>query len=128
MSRLAKKPIVLPPKTAVTVADGVVKVQGPKGELSRATHPSICIAVGAEGVAVSSKGSNLQTRALIGTYASHLRNMVEGVNQGFSKKLLVEGVGYKWDVSGKMLTLNLGFSHPVKMDIPAGLEVKADKG
>jgi len=79
-------------------------------------------------VQVSPKGESLQSRALIGTYASHVRNMISGVNSGFSKKLIIEGVGFKWDVQGKTLNLALGFSHPVKMAIPEGLTVKADKG
>ena len=64
----------------------------------------------------------------MGTYASHVRNMFEGVTKGFTKKLIVEGVGYKWDVQGKTLNMALGFSHPVKVEIPEGLTVKADKG
>jgi len=128
MSRLAKKPIVLPAKTELSVAGGVLRVKGPKGELSRGTHRLIGIEVTPEGIAVTKKADSLETRALVGTYASHIRNMVKGVNEGFSKKLLVEGVGYKWDVAGKTLNLALGFSHPVKVEIPAGLEVKAEKG
>ena len=127
MSRLAKKPIVLPAKTELSVAGGVMRVKGPKGELSKATHRHIGIEVTPEGVVVTKKIDNLETRALVGTYASHVRNMVKGVTEGFTKKLLVEGVGYKWDVAGKTLNLALGFSHPVKVAIPAGLEVKAEK-
>jgi large subunit ribosomal protein L6 len=67
-------------------------------------------------------------RAALGTYASHVRNMIEGVNTGFVKKLFIEGVGYKWDVAGKTLNLALGFSHPVKVAIPEGLTVTIDKG
>lgn len=128
MSRLAKKPIVLPPKTEVTVSGGMVHVKGPKGELSRPTHRLIDIEIGSEGITVKPKTENLQTRALTGTYVSHVKNMVQGVTGGFTKKLLVEGVGYKWDVQGKTLNLALGFSHPVKMAIPEGLTVTADKG
>ncbi len=68
-----------------------------------------------------------ESQALVGTYASHVRNMLEGVTKGFTKKLLVEGVGYKWDVQGKTVNLALGFSHPVKVEIPEGLTVKAEK-
>ena len=77
---------------------------------------------------VTPRIQNLESRASLGTTAAHIRNMVAGVNTGFSKKLLIEGVGYKWDVQGKTLNLALGFSHPVKMPIPEGLTVKADKG
>lgn len=127
MSRLAKRPIAIPAKTEVTVSGGSVVVKGPKGTLQKPIHRAVSIEVGAEGVQVAPKGNALEARALIGTYASHVKNMIAGVNSGFSKKLLIEGVGYKWDVQGKTLNLALGFSHPVKMAIPEGLTVTADK-
>lgn len=128
MSRLAKRPIAIPAKTEVTVSGGLVVVKGPKGTLQKPIHRLVQVEVAAEGVQVSKKNDTLESRALIGTYASHVRNMINGVNQGFQKKLIVEGVGYKWDVQGKTLNLALGFSHPVKMPIPEGLAVVADKG
>ena len=128
MSRLAKRPIAIPAKTEVTVSGGTVNVKGPKGSLQRPLHRLVTIEVGKDGVQVLPKGESLQSRALIGTYASHVKNMMLGVNSGFSKKLFIEGVGYKWDVQGKTLNLALGFSHPVKVAIPEGLTVKADKG
>ncbi len=127
MSRLAKRPIAIPPKTEVTISGGIVAVKGPKGTLQKPLHRLVSIEVGAEGVQVSPKGVSLESRALIGTYASHIRNMLTGVTAGFQKKLLIEGVGFKWDVQGKVLNLALGFSHPVKVEIPEGLTVKADK-
>ena len=127
MSRLAKKPIVIPQKTTVAVGDGMVRVKGPKGELARPAHRLVSMEVGPESVQVAAHGSSLAARALVGTYASHLKNMIAGVNAGFSKKLLVEGVGYKWDVGGSTLNLALGFSHPVTVAIPTGLEVKAER-
>src|SRR3989344_2303951 len=127
MSKLAKKPIILPAKTEFSVVDGLMRIKGPKGELSRPTHRLVSVEMGSEGAMVTPKGKSLESRALVGTYASHVRNMIKGVNEGFTKKLLVEGVGYKWDVAGKTLNLALGFSHPVKVVIPAGLEVKAEK-
>ena len=127
MSKLAKKPIVLPAKTELSVVDGLLRVKGPKGELSRPMHRLVSVEVGPEGALVAMKGKSLEARALVGTYASHVRNMIKGVTEGYTKKLLVEGVGYKWDVAGKTLNLALGFSHPVKVAIPAGLEVKAEK-
>ncbi len=127
MSRLAKRPIAIPAKTEVTISGGSVMVKGPKGTLQKPIHRMVSIEVGTEGVQVSPKGTALEARALIGTYASHVKNMIAGVNTGFTKKLLVEGVGYKWDVQGKTLNLALGFSHPVKMAIPEGLTVTADK-
>ncbi len=128
MSRLAKRPIAIPAKTEVAVSGGSVMVKGPKGTLQRPIHRMVSIEVGKEGVQVSQKGDTLQSRALIGTYASHVKNMISGVNAGFSKKLLIEGVGFKWDVKAKELNLALGFSHPVKMPVPEGLTVAVDKG
>lgn len=128
MSRLAKRPIEIPAKTEVTTSGGDVVVKGPKGTLTRKGNPLVAIEVGKEGVQVSTKSETLDARAIVGTYASHVRNMIEGVTKGFTKRLLVEGVGYKWDVQGKTLVLALGFSHPVKVAIPEGLTVAVDKG
>jgi large subunit ribosomal protein L6 len=127
MSRLAKRPIAVPKATEIKIADGQIAVKGPKGTLIKPTHRLVAIEVGPEGVQVSQKGQSREARALIGTYASHVRNMFEGVTTGFTKKLLVEGVGFKWDVAGKTLNLSLGFSHPVKMAIPDGLTVVAER-
>lgn len=128
MSRLAKRPIAIPAKTEITISGGSVMVKGPKGTLQKPIHRLVSVEVLPEGVQVSPKGKNLEAQALIGTYASHVRNMITGVNAGFTKKLLIEGVGYKWDVQGKTLNLALGFSHPVKVAIPEGLAVAVDKG
>lgn len=108
--------------------EGELRVKGPKGTLSRSTGRHVAIEVGPSGVAVSQVGSSIESRSAVGTWASHVRNMIEGVNKGFTKKLLVEGVGFKWDVQGKTLNLALGFSHPVKMAIPDGLTVVIEKG
>lgn len=117
----------MPPSTEVTVSAGEVRVKGPKGTLVKPSHRLISIEVGKGEVQVSKKGDTKEAQALVGTYASHIMNMLEGVTKGFSKKLLVEGVGYKWDVQGKTLNLALGFSHPVKVEIPEGLTIKAEK-
>ena len=127
MSRLAKRPIVIPKQAEITVSDGDIRVKGPKGTLEKPGHRLVSIEVTPEGVQVSKKGSSIEARAAVGTYASHVRNMLQGVTVGFTKKLLVEGVGFKWDVAGKTLNLSLGFSHPVKMTIPDGLTVVAEK-
>jgi large subunit ribosomal protein L6 len=128
MSRLAKRPIPVPAKTEVNISGGSISVKGPKGTLTRAGSPYVTVAVGTEGVEVKTKSNSLEARAAVGTYASHVRNMIEGVNTGFTKKLLIEGVGFKWDVQGKNLNLSLGFSHPVKVAIPEGLTVTVEKG
>jgi large subunit ribosomal protein L6 len=128
MSRLAKRPIAIPQKTEITVSGDTLVVKGPKGTLEKPVSRFVTIEIGADGVQVSKKGESIEARATVGTYASHVRNMLKGVTEGFAKKLMVEGVGYKWDVQGKTLNLALGFSHPVKVAIPEGLTVTAEKG
>ncbi len=128
MSRLAKRPITIPAKAEISVSGDGLMVKGPKGTLNKSVSRYVTIEVGAEGVQVAQKGSSLESRAAVGTYASHVRNMLKGVTEGFSKKLLIEGVGFKWEVQGKTLKLALGFSHPVNIAIPEGLTVIADKG
>ncbi|HVY72616.1 MAG TPA: 50S ribosomal protein L6 [Candidatus Paceibacterota bacterium] len=128
MSRLAKQAIQIPAKAEVSVADNTIAIKGPKGSLSKPTHRLVSVEVGAEGVQVAVRGDSLEARALVGTYASHVKNMLKGVTEGYSKKLLIEGVGYKWEMEGKNLKLSLGFSHPVIVAIPEGLTVKPDKG
>lgn len=127
MSRLAKKPIVIPQKTEVTVTPEKVTVKGPLGELSKPMRPEVGVVIKDGEVTVEQKSNSILAKALIGTYASHIRNMVDGVNKNYEKKLILEGVGFKSDVQGNTLVLALGFSHPVKVEIPAGLTVKAEK-
>ena len=127
MSRIGKNPIAIPEKTEVTVADGVVSVKGPLGELRRTLAPQVEVTVADGGVQVSPKDDSKKALVFWGTFASHIRNMVAGVNEPFVKKLQVDGIGYKADVQGKAVVLNVGFSHPVALDIPEGLTVTAEK-
>jgi large subunit ribosomal protein L6 len=128
MSRIAKKPLTIPEKTTVTVAGTTVTVKGPKGTLVRAFPPVVAIAATEKDVTVTMATNDKTKLPMWGTVASHIRNMIAGVNQEFSKKMLYEGVGYKADVKGTKLVLALGFSHPVEVVIPEGLTVKAVKG
>lgn len=127
MSRIGKKGIVIPEKTEVSINSGMVLVKGPKGSLERIFQPIISITINGKDISLAPIKENNQSRAMWGTYASHIKNMIKGVNDGFEKKLILEGVGYKSQVNGKKLVLALGFSHPVEVDIPTGLEVKAEK-
>ncbi len=127
MSRIGKKGIVIPDKTEVSINSGVVLVKGPKGSLERSFRPDISIVVSDKNISLTPVKENNQTRALWGTYASHIKNMIKGVNDGFEKKLILEGVGFKSQVNGAKLVLALGFSHPVEVEIPEGLNVKAEK-
>jgi len=127
MSRVGKKQIIVPEKTTVAVAGEHVTVKGPLGELKRTFRPEISIEVKDGVVTLAPLRNSLDILALWGTYSSHIQNMITGVNKAFEKKLVVEGIGYKSDVKGKDLHLALGFSHPVKVEIPADLKVTAEK-
>lgn len=127
MSRLAKKPIVIPAKTEVAVSGSVVTVKGPLGTLSKDFGSAVSVAIANNEATISFTGKSENT-ALLGTFASHLRNMVEGVNKAYEKKLILEGIGFKAEVKGSDLVMGLGFSHPVKVAIPADLKVTSEKG
>ncbi len=128
MSRLAKKPILIPEKTTVSLADNVVTVKGPLGTLSRATPTCIDIKIEGSEIQVTLNSADRSVKALLGTTASHLKNMIAGVNTLYTKKLLIEGVGYKADAKGQTLNMALGFSHPVKLEAPEGVVVTTEKG
>ncbi len=128
MSRIAKQPIPIPEKTEVTLNDGVLTVKGPKGTLTRAMRPEVLIRFEGDAIVLNPKDDqDIFSRALWGTYASHVKNMLAGVNVGYQKKLILEGVGFKSEVKGKDLNLALGFSHGVVVPIPEGLTVTAEK-
>lgn len=127
MSRLAKKPIQIPAKTEAKYAAGTITIKGPLGTLSKYFRPDINIAVEKDSILVTQGRNSLQAKALLGTYASHIKNMIAGVNKLYEKKLVVEGIGFKSEVKGATLALALGFSHPVNVPIPTGLAVKAEK-
>lgn len=127
MSRIGKKTLILPAKTELKVTDGLISVKGPLGELSRTLHPMIEVKVEGSEVNVTPKKETLETRALWGTFASHISNMIAGVNTPFEKKLILEGIGFKSEVKGDKIVFALGFSHPVEVSIPAGLKVTAEK-
>ncbi len=128
MSRIGKQIIEIPAGTTVTVNNNVVTVKGPKGELTRQFRPIVDIVVDGNTVSFVKKQESSFGRSLWGTYAAHVKNMIKGVNEAYVIKLILEGVGYKGDVQGTTLNLALGFSHPVKVQIPAGLTVTAEKG
>ena len=127
MSRLGKNPIAIPSGVEITHTDGVVSVKGPKGTLSREFSKDVSIEV-KDGAVVLAPASNSQhARALWGTYASHVMNMIHGVTEGFEKKLEIEGVGYRAAVEGNKIVLSVGFSHPVELEIPEGVTASVEK-
>ena len=127
MSRIGKKIITLPEKTEINISGGSVSVKGPLGVLTRPLHPVIEVKISGNEVSVLPKKLTLESRALWGTYASHLTNMISGVNKPFEKKLILEGIGFKSEVKDDKILLALGFSHPVVVLIPGGLKVTAEK-
>lgn len=127
MSRIGKQIITIPEKTTVTLDNGTLTVKGPLGELKRDFLPEVEIIVSGSEITLKITKNTKFCRSLWGTYASHIKNMVEGVNKGYEKKLIVEGVGYKYNVVGQEVVLDLGFSHQVKIGIPAGLKVVTEK-
>lgn len=128
MSRTGKQIIEIPAKTEVTFVDGLFTVKGPKGELKKEFKNIIALKIEDSKITLEPVKNTLETKALWGTYTSHVKNMVEGVNTPYVKKLILEGIGFKADVVGTTLKMALGFSHPVNVEIPAGLTVTAEKG
>jgi len=127
MSRTGKLPIKIPSGTDVSIASNELVVKGKGGTLRRTLHPAVSVSVENGIVTVVPVRENRMARALWGTYAAHIRNMVSGVNEPFVKKLQVEGIGYRVELAGKQLKLMVGFSHPVLVSIPEGLTVAVEK-
>lgn len=127
MSRIGKQQLEIPANTTVSYTDGVLTVSGPLGTLTKVLPEYVEIIVGDGIVTFAQKGNDPFSRAIWGTYASHTKNMIAGVNKAYVKKLILEGVGFKSEVKGSELHLALGFSHPVVVAIPEGLTVTAEK-
>lgn len=130
MSRIGKKPIDIPAGVKVEISGGIVKVSGPRGELSQKIDPQILSEVKEGKVLVTlneKKSSNGKVRALWGLYRALINNMVLGVTKGFEKKLDIQGVGYKAAVEGNDLVLNVGFTNPVKVACPEGIKFLVEK-
>lgn len=127
MSRLGKRPIVIPEKVNVQVEKDVIKVKGPLGELELKLHPRINVKVEDGMIKVERIGDTNKDRALHGLYRSLINNMVIGVTNGFTVRLLLVGVGYRAQVKGKELILNVGYSHPVVVPIPDDIKVNVEE-
>ncbi len=127
MSKIGKQVINIPEKVEVKFEGGVFSVKGEKGSLSKTFLPNIEVKIENQTVTLKPKGDDVFTKSLWGTYASHVKNMIQGVTTPYEKKLILEGVGFKSEVAGTSLVLALGFSHPVKVEIPKDLKVTAEK-
>jgi large subunit ribosomal protein L6 len=124
MSRVGKKPVPIPSGVTVTIADGTVSVKGPKGELSHPVLPGTTVTI--EGGEARVTAEKITRNPMFGTMRAQIANMVTGVTTGFSKTLEIVGTGYRAQMDGKNLVLQLGFSHPVVCEPPAGITLKAE--
>ncbi|MGP1454807.1 MAG: 50S ribosomal protein L6 [Treponema sp.] len=126
MSRIGKIPVAIPAGVQVSIANDKLTVEGPKGKLSRSYNPLVEIVMTDNAISVTRKAETKQARSFHGLYRQLIHNMVVGVTQGFSKTLIVNGVGYRAEVQGKMLVLLLGYSNDFIALIPEGIEVKVE--
>jgi len=126
MSRLGKQPVTIPNGVEVTLNDGIVTVKGPNATLERSVRDEVEIKIDGNEITLIPKEGKF-ANALWGTYAAHLRNMITGVTEGYTRVLEIEGVGYRAAAEGNNLVLNVGFSHPVTITVPAGITAEVQK-
>ncbi len=127
MSRLGKRELNIPSGVEVKKEGETITVKGPKGSISKYFRNDIEIKIIDGQITLNVKRNDKMSKALWGTYASHLTNMIKGVVEPYTKKLILEGVGYKSEVKGKEFVFALGFSHPVVVPIPEGITATAEK-
>lgn len=127
MSRVGKQQLTIPAGVEVSFEKGTMTVKGPKGTLSRSFKDIVTITIENGVISFAPTSEDVFARALWGTYASHVKNMLIGVTEGYQKKLILEGVGFKSEVQGNELVLALGFSHQVRVPVSEGLTVTAEK-
>ena len=127
MSRIGKLPVAIPTGVKVSLDANKITVQGPKGSLTQELHERMTIAVETERIIVARPTEEKKDCALHGLTRALINNMVVGVTSGFEKELQINGVGYRAEIKGKVLTLSLGYSHPVVYDVPEGINVEVEK-
>ncbi len=127
MSRIGKKPITIPAGVEVLVEGNNVNVKSSKGELNFSFNTEMVVEVNENEVVVTRPSDSKRHKMMHGTTRAVIANMVQGTNEGFKKVLLINGVGYRAQLQGKKLTLNAGYSHPVEMDVPEGLNLELPK-
>ena len=127
MSRLARQPIALPLGTKASFSRGTLSIEGPRGSVARKISDFVELSVDDSAIKILPRQGFGDASVHTGTFASHVRNMVKGVTDGFSKKLLIEGIGYRATLAGKNLELAVGFSHPVRLPVPEGVTVAVEK-
>jgi large subunit ribosomal protein L6 len=124
MSRIGKKPVSVPAGVTASIDGGVLNVKGPKGALSLTLREEISYTLEDGGISVQPANETKAARAFWGMQRTMVQNLVTGVTEGFTKKLLITGVGYRAASQGKVLKLQLGYSHDVNIDVPEGIEIK----
>src|SRR3990167_7241665 len=126
MSHIGKKGIQIPDKVDVKLNGNVLSVKGPLGEMTRLIQDDVEVKIADKAVAVSLR-KGAPNKAVWGTFASHISNMIKGVTAGFEKKLIIEGIGFKAQLEGTKLSLNIGFFSPVKIEIPKSVKGLLEK-
>jgi large subunit ribosomal protein L6 len=124
MSRVAKNPVVIPAKVEVVLSSDLIAVSGPMGKLSQQLTDAVKLVREGDAVTVAAVNDSQHSRAMSGTMRALVANMVQGVSQGFTRKLTLVGVGYKAQAQGAALNLDLGYSHPISHKMPAGVTVE----
>jgi len=124
MSRVAKKPVVVPAGVELKIDGASISVKGKTGQLSLDVHPSVEVQQGESGLTFAPRDGSKLAHALSGTVRSLVNNMVVGCDAGFTKTLLLQGVGYRASAKGNSLNLVLGFSHPIDYELPEGISVE----
>ncbi|MCK5836147.1 MAG: 50S ribosomal protein L6 [Desulfobacula sp.] len=127
MSRIGKQPVQLPEKVQFTLKGDMISVKGPKGNLERQLHPAIELEINNDVVEVKTDTSDRKKMALQGLFRSLIFNMVIGVTVGYEKKLILNGIGYRAEIKGNNLILNVGYSNPVDFKLPDGISASVEK-
>ncbi len=127
MSRVGKRPIVVPEGVEVAFDGSMLSVKGPRGQLRRIIHPKVQLSIEASQIQVSIADQSKESQSLYGLFRSLVANMVAGVTEGFRKTLEIVGVGYRVELSGNQLVFHLGYSHPISYDLPSGIQAQIEQ-
>jgi large subunit ribosomal protein L6 len=127
MSRIGKQPITIPDNVEVKIDKGEIEIKGPKGKLTQVIPDEIEVTIKEKEIVVALKKKIKNSPALWGLLRTLIFNMIQGVTEGYEKQLEIEGVGYRATLQGNKLVLNIGFSHPVEIEAPAGIEFKVER-
>ena len=127
MSRIGKNPVAIPDGVTPEISGQLVKVKGPKGELSFKVHDDVSVKMEDGQIVLAPKSQSQTARQIWPTCRTRVNNLVIGVTEGYKKDLDIKGVGYRANLQGKTLVLSLGFSHEVKYEVPEGIEVTVEK-